>query len=234
MKKLVLSVGLAACVLTPLSAHALEKQPLVVSAWADRLEYRAQDGKDGFLWDGTAWAGGDSNKAWFRTEGETKGGHVEEAETQFLWSHAIAPFWDFQAGVRQDFEPHPKRTHGVIGIEGLAPGWWEVTAAMFVSQKGDVTARAEAEYDMMITQRLILQPRVEINVAFQNIPALQTGQGLSDVSLDLRLRYRIKPEFAPYIGLSWTRKVGDTADYARLAGEDPGGPAFVMGVRLQY
>jgi len=228
------SAGLAACLLAPISAQALEPQPLIFSAWTDRLEYRAQDGKNGFLWDGTAWLGKDRNKAWLRTEGEVAGGKVEDAEAQLLWSHAIAPFWDFQTGIRQDFGTGPDRTHGVIGFEGLAPGWWEVTAAMFVSQKGDVTARAEAEYDMLITQRLILQPRIEINVAMQDIPALDTGIGLSDYALDLRLRYKITQEVAPYIGVSWTRKVGDTADYARLAGEKPGSLAFVTGVRLQY
>jgi copper resistance protein B len=220
--------------LIPLSAHALERQPLVFSAWTDRLEYQAGQGKDAFLWDANAWLGKDLNKAWFRTEGSVTDGTVEDGEAELLWSHAIAPFWDVQSGVRQDFGQGPDRTHAVLGFEGIAPGWFEVTADLFVSQKGDVTARLEAEYDMLITERLILQPRTEINIAFQGIPALRTGQGLSDFSLDLRLRYKIRQEVAPYIGVSWTRKVGDTADFARLAGERVGTLAFVTGVRLEY
>ena len=234
MRARIFLAGLAVSALFPLGAQAMEPEPWVFAAWTDRLEYRAQDGADAFLWDANAWYGKDYDKAWIKTEGEIADGTVEDGEAQLLWSHAIAPFWDVQTGIRQDFGVGPDRTHGVIGLEGLAPGWWEVDAALFLSNKGDVTGRAEAEYDMMITQKLILQPRAEINIAFQDVPAQGIGSGLSDFALDLRLRYRIQPEFAPYIGISWTRKVGDTADFARAMGEKAGSIAFVTGVRLEY
>jgi copper resistance protein B len=234
MRATLLFAALAVSALAPLSARALEPQPLVLSAWTDRLEYQVQNGKDALLWDANAWLGKDLNKAWIRTEGSLVGSTVEDGEVQALWSHAVAPFWDIQTGVRQDFGAGPDRTHAVLGLEGIAPGWFEVTADMFLSQKGALTSRFEAEYDMLITERLILQPRTEINIAFQNSPALGTGSGLSDFSLDLRLRYKIRQEIAPYVGVSWTKKAGNTADFARLAGEPASALAFVTGIRLEY
>jgi copper resistance protein B len=226
--------GLAAAALLPVAAGAMEPEPMVFAAWTDRLEYRAQNGPDTILWDANAWYGKDYDKAWIKTEGQIADGTVEDGEAQLLWSHAVSPFWDLQAGIRQDFGMGPDRTHGVLGIEGLAPGWWEIDAAMFLSDKGDVTARVEAEYDMLITQKLVLQPRAELNVAFQDVPALGIGSGPSDFALDLRLRYKIRPEFAPYIGVSWTRSVGNTADFAQAAGEKTSSIAFITGIRLEY
>lgn len=206
-------------------------------ALADRLEYQTNDGSGLLIWDAQAWYGGDYNKLWIKTAGEKRldgDGGFEEAELQVLYSRAIHPFWDFQVGVRRDFTPDPSRTFGVIGIQGLAPYWFEVDAAVFVSDDGDVSARVEAEYDILLTQRLIVQPRTELNFAAQDVKKLDIGSGLTDATLGLRLRYEIKREFAPYIGVSWRHKVGKTADFARDAGDDVGTASFVVGVRMWF
>ncbi|MBU0668933.1 MAG: copper resistance protein B [Alphaproteobacteria bacterium] len=200
----------------------------------DRLEYRAREGADGYLWDIQGYYGGDIDKFWFKSEGEGSFGEpVEGAEVQALWSRAIAPFFDFQAGVRQDLTG-PERTHAVIGIQGLMPYRFEVDAAAFVSTKGDVTARIEGELDQRITQRLILQPRAELALSAQDIPELGIGAGLDRIETGLRLRYEFAREFAPYVGVSQEWRIGDSADYARAAGEDPSVTNYVVGVRFWF
>lgn len=198
-------------------------------------EYQVRDGSDGFRWDGEGWFGGDINRLVIKTEGEGGfGDGVEDAEIQALYSRAIGPYFNLQAGVRYDFKPNPSRTYATIGFEGLAPYWFEVEGALFLSDKGDVLGRLEGYYDQRITQRLILQPRAEINLAAQDVPENGIGSGLSDIELGLRLRYEIKREFAPYIGVSYDRKLGDSARFARAEGEDVGGVSFVVGVRTWF
>jgi copper resistance protein B len=200
----------------------------------DRAEYRARAGGDGYLWDVQGYYGGDIDKAWFKSEGEgSLGDKPESAEIQGLWSHAIGPWWDFQAGIRQDLTG-PERTHAVIGVQGLSPYRFEVDAAAFLSTKGDLTARIEAEIDQRITQRLILQPRAEANLSAQDVPELGTGAGLDTVELGMRLRYEFAREFAPYIGIEQEWKLGKSADYARLAGEDPSVTNYVVGLRFWF
>jgi len=200
----------------------------------DRLEYRARAGQDGYLWDVQGYYGGDINKLWFKSEGEGAFGEAaEQAEVQALYSRAITPFFDLQAGVRHDFAGLD-RTHAVIGIQGLAPYMFEIDGAAFLSDKGDLTARVEAEYDQRITDRLILQPRAEMNLSAQDIPELGIGAGIDNVELGLRLRYEIIREFAPYIGIEQEWKTGKSADYARLAGEDPSVTNYVVGVRFWF
>ena len=209
--------------------------PTLAFFLADRLEYRWQEGTDALLWDAQGWIGGDWNKFWFKTEGEDPAdGAVEEAEVQALYARLISPFWYLQTGVRYDFEPAPSRAFAVLGVQGLGLYWFEVDAAAFVSDDGDLSARFEAEYDLLFTQRLVLQPRFETNLAFQDVPELGIGQGFNDVQLGLRLRYEIRREFAPYAGIAWVRKVGETADRARTAGEDVDSLAVVAGLRLWF
>ena len=202
---------------------------------ADQLEAKIRDGRDGYAWDAQAWYGGDYDKLWLKTEGEGefKGG-LEKAEVQALWSRAIDPWFDFQLGLRQDFGPGPDRTHLAVGVQGLAPYWFEVDAAAFVSTKGDVTARVEVEYDLRLTQKLIFQPRLEVDLALQDIRELGIGAGLSSGELGARLRYEIAPEFAPYIGLEYERAFGDTASFARDAGEDRDAFSVLIGVRTWF
>lgn len=201
----------------------------------DRLEARIGDGDDGYGWEGDGWWGGDIDKLWVKTEGEGAfDGEVESAEAQALWSHAIGPWFDLQAGVRYDIRPEPDRAHLVLGVQGLAPYWFEIDAAAFLSDAGDLTARIEAEYDQRITQNLVLQPRVELDVAAQDVPELGIGAGLSTIEAGLRLRYELVPEFAPYVGMEWEQAIGRTADFREAAGEDAGGVSLVLGVRAWF
>lgn len=201
----------------------------------DRLEAKLRDGRDGFAWDAQAWYGGDIDKAWVKTEGEGAFGEgLEQAEVQALWSHAIDPWFDVQAGVRYDFRPGPERAYLVAGIQGLAPYWFEIDAAAFVSEKGDVSARFEAEYDLLITQKLRLQPVVELDLALQDVPELGIGAGLSTAEAGLRLRYEIVPEFAPYVGVEYERAFGGTAAFRRAAGEGAGGWSALVGLRAWF
>lgn len=201
---------------------------------AKLAEYQARPGADGYRWDGQAAFGGDVNRLLFKSEGEgTRGEGVEAAELQALYSRAVTPFFDLHAGVRQDFKPRD-RTYVTVGVEGLAPYWLDVEGAVFVSTKGEVLARAEGTYDLRLTQRLILQPRAELNFAAQDTRVTRTGSGLSSAELGLRLRYEIRREFAPYIGVSYDRRFGRTADYARAAGEDPKATSFVVGLRAWF
>ncbi|WP_299307222.1 copper resistance protein B [uncultured Croceicoccus sp.] len=200
----------------------------------DRAEYRAREGGDGYLWDVQGYYGGDLDKFWFKSEGEgTFGEQPEDAEIQGLWSHAIGPWWDVQAGIRQDLTG-PERTHAVLGVQGLAPYLFEVDAAAFLSNEGDLTARVEAEVEQRITQRLILQPRGEVNLSAQDVPELALGTGITSAEVGVRLRYEIIREFAPYIGVEQEWQLGKSADQARLDGEDPSVTNYVVGVRFWF
>jgi len=201
----------------------------------DRAETRVRNGRDGYLFDAQAWYGADIDKLWLKSEIEGDWGKkLDHAEVQALWSHAISPWFDLQAGARFDPQPGPNRTYLVIGIEGLAPYWWEVEAAMFLSNKGEVTARAESEYDLRITQKLILQPRAEVDLALQDVPEIGIGAGLSEASLGLRLRYQFSPLVAPYIGVEYERAFGDTRDFRRAEEDDPSGFNLLAGIRLWF
>ncbi|RYY18146.1 MAG: copper resistance protein CopB [Alphaproteobacteria bacterium] len=198
-------------------------------------EYQARKGGDGYRWDGEAWIGGDINRLTLKSEGEgTFGKPLEAAEVQALYSRALDPYWNLQAGVRYDFKPNPSRTYATVGIEGLAPYWFDVEGALFLSDKGDVLGRAEAWYDERVTQFFVLQPRVEANYSAQDVQRDGIGSGLTDLELGLRLRYEKSREFAPYIGVSWERQFGDTARFTRARGDDTGGFSFVAGVRTWF
>jgi copper resistance protein B len=200
----------------------------------ERLEARVRAGEDAYLWDAQGWYGGDIDKLWFKTEGEGEfGGAIESAEVQALWSHAIAPFFDLQGGLRYTFEPKG-RAHAVLGIQGLAPYMFEIDAAAFLSEKGDLTARLEAEYDQHITQRLILQPRAEVALSAQDVPELGLGSGVTKIETGLRLRYEIAREFAPYVGVGYEAALGRTADIIRADGGDPDGFAVLVGLRAWF
>jgi copper resistance protein B len=198
-------------------------------------EAEVRNGRDGYRWDGEGWFGGDIDRLVVKTEGEGGFGRpVDAAEVQGLYARAIDPYWNVQAGVRQDLGTGARRTYAVVGVEGLAPYWFDIEGAVFVSNRGDVLARAEAWYDQRLTQRAILQPRLELNLAAQDVAASRIGAGLSSVELGMRLRYEIRRELAPYVGLSWERRYGATARYARTRGDAPGGIALILGVRSWF
>ena len=208
----------------------------VTTVIIDRLEAGFGDGEETYLWDAQGWTGGDINRFWWKSEGEGDfDGGLEEAEFQALYSRAVKPFWDVQVGVRQDYRPDGEdTTHLVLGFQGLAPYWWEIDAAAFLSTEGDLTARVEAEYDQRITQRLILQPRFEIDVSASDMPELEVGSGLSSVEAGLRLRYEFRKEFAPYLGVEWSRAFGATADYIEARGGEVDDTRFVVGLKAWF
>jgi copper resistance protein B len=201
----------------------------------DRLEAQSSDGETTGVWDADAWYGGDINKIWLKTEGEYsfEENDLEEAEVQLLWSRAISRYFDLQTGVRYDFEPKGQ-AHAVLGVQGLAPYWFEVDGAAFLSESGDLTASFEAEYELLLTNRLILQPRLEVNFSAQDIPERELGSGLTDLQAGLRLRYEIRREFAPYIGVEYQSAFGGTADRIEASGGDADDTRFVIGVRTWY
>lgn len=202
----------------------------------DTIEAGFGDGPNSYGWGAQGWTGGDINRFWWKTEGEGEiNGKLHQAEVQALYSRAIAPFWDVQAGVRQDFRPDGEdTTHLTVGLQGIAPYWFEMGAAAFLSTEGDLTARIEAEYDLRITNRWILQPAVEVDLSASDIPELELGSGLTSITTGLRLRYEVRKEFAPYLGVEWSRSLGDTADYAKARGQDPDTTRLVIGVKAWF
>ncbi len=201
----------------------------------DQNEYRLSDGDDAYAWEAQGWAGTDYDKIAFKTEGETViDGGLEKAELQVLYSRLVSDFFDAQIGVRYDFEPDPERAFAVLGLQGLAPQFFELDTALFISDDGDVSARLEAEYELLLTQRLVLQPSAEVNIAVQEVEDLGIGSGPTDFEIGLRLRYEITREFAPYIGVNYERDLFDTADLTRDEGEDIDAVAFVAGIRFFF
>lgn len=206
----------------------------------DQLEYQDIDGSDALAWDAIAWYGGDYQRLWIESEGEDlgngKGGEIERFDVQY--GRLIAPFWDVQLGLGYQRAygdgPDNDRVSAVFGLQGLAPQWFEVDANLRVSEEGDVSADLEAEYDFLLTQRLVLQPRFETAFAFQEVDEFDVSKGLNNMRLSLRLRYEFRREFAPYIGISWSRLIGDAADTARLSGEDVEEAAVVAGLRIWF
>lgn len=206
---------------------------LTYKIMGDMIEYRSQDGEEGYAWNGEAWFGGDIDRLVIKTEGEG-GEDIESAEIQALYSRAWDHVTDLQIGIRQDIEPSPSQTYLALGFETVLPYWFEVEGALFVGERGQVLGRLDGNYDFQLTQRLVLQPRAEVNFAARDDAAIGLGSGLSDAELGLRLRYEFQREFAPYIGVSWERKFGDTADYARAGGESAETTSFVVGLRAWY
>ncbi|MCH8895500.1 MAG: copper resistance protein B [Proteobacteria bacterium] len=215
------------------TADAID-DPLLLTVILDQVEMRDATGDDTFSWDVEGWLGKDLDKFWFKTEGERTGGNTDDAELQFLYSKAIDRYWDFQLGVRYDFEPSPSRSWAVIGVKGLAPYFFDIDAALFIGESGRTAFRFEAEYELLLTQRLILTPDIEISLHGKNDSMTGIGSGLSDIEAGLRLRYEIRREFAPYIGINWSRLFGNTADFARTAGDSTSETQFVIGLRAWF
>ena len=200
----------------------------------DQLEWQAGDGVTGLSWDNKGLIGRDVNRIWFRTEGEAEDGDLGEAEAHALYGRAIARWWDVVVGVRQDVRPGPARTWAAVGIQGLAPYWFEVEATAYVGESGRTHLRLESEYELLLTNRLVLQPLVEIDIYGKSDPERGLGAGLSSLSAGLRLRYEIRRELAPYVGVTWNRKFFGTADLAKAEGEDIGEARLALGVRVWF
>jgi copper resistance protein B len=201
----------------------------------DLAEVGFQKGRESYRFEGEAFTGGNINRFGLKFEGEGAFGEkIDDLELQALYSRAIAPYWNLQVGARYNIKPDPSRTYAVLGVEGITPYWFKVNAATFLSNKGEVRARLEGSYDLRLTQELILQPRIETNLSFQDIPAIGIGSGVTDFEAGLRLRYEIVQEIAPYIGVEGRKQFGDTARFTRAAGDDPSSVSFVAGIRIWF
>lgn len=201
---------------------------------ADQLEWQDADEGSALAWDISGWYGGDIDRLAFRSEGERTDGHTEEAELQLLWSHAVGPWWETVAGVRQDFEPGSPQTWAAFGVQGMPLFGLETEATAFLGESGQSALRLEAEYDILLTQHWVLQPTAELNLHGRNDEARGVGSGLSDAGFGLRLRYELNRQFAPYIGVTWNRAYGNTANLLRDEGEDASDTRLVAGIRFWF
>jgi copper resistance protein B len=214
--------------------HALPDNALQYYVLLDQLEFQSVDDGAGALWDATGWFGRDVSRFRFRSEGEGHDGSVGHAEAHLLYGRAIARWWDVVAGVRQDVRPGPAQTWAAVGIQGVAPYWFEVEATAYVGASGRTHLRLETEYELLLTNRLILQPRIEIDLYGKEDAERGVGRGLSAAEAGLRIRYEVRREVAPYVGVVWDRKFFGTAAMAEAAGESAKGARLVAGARLWF
>lgn len=204
------------------------------SVLADRLErVESGDNVSGF-YDVEAWFGRDYDRAVLKAEGSYDSNKIKDASTELLWGHAVASYWDTQLGVRYDSGSGPDRKWLAFGVQGLAPYWFEIDATAYLGEEGRTAANFQAVYDLLLTQKLILQPRVEADWYGKRDAQRDLGKGLSEARTGLRLRYEIRREFAPYVGVEWMQKFGATKDFARAAGEQSSEARFVAGVRFWF
>jgi copper resistance protein B len=206
---------------------------LISKVMANILEFTTASGDGGYRWDVEGWYGGDLHRFVVKTEGEGLGGEVDAAEIQALYSRALGRYTDLQTGVRYDFEPDGL-AYATVGAESLLPYWFDVEGAIFLSERGDAFARLEGSYDLRFTQRLILQPRLEVTLAAQDVPESDIGSGFSSAEVGLRLRYDIRREFAPYLGINFEKSLGRTADLIRASGGEVDDTTVVLGLRAWF
>ncbi len=236
----------------PMSAAEMERvmdmhdDPLLAMFKLDQFERAWGDGASATDWEAEAWIGHAFDKLWLRSEGEREAG-ATDARVEALWDHAFASFWDWQLGVRHDFgsgpprrspsaaeamdgRERPRRDWAAFGVQGLAPYWFEIEATAYVGPSGRTAFRFRAEYELLLTQRLVLQPELEANLYGKSDPERGIGDGLSDAAVGLRLRYEIRREIAPYVGVVWKHRYGDVAS----AGRDAAQMQFVAGLRVWF
>lgn len=222
-----------AAAVAPASGHAAHDRSINTYWLVDRLEWQDTEA-DAIGWEGLAWIGGDTDRVWLRTEGEAEEGALESADVEVLYGRSVSPWWDAVAGLRHDFGHGPSRTWAAFGFQGLSPYKFEVEATAYVGSNGRTSATLEAEYDTLLTNRLILQWQADMTVYGKDDPAVGVGSGLSTIEAGMRLRYEFNRRFAPYVGVELERAFGQTADYRRLEGESASDSRLVAGVRFWF
>lgn len=218
----------------PETHHMAHRERINSYVLFDQLEWQGGRRGDGAQWDARGWVGRDVTRLWFRTDGAADGGRVDQARIQAFYGRAVRRWWDVVAGIRQDSGPGPSQTWAAVGVQGLAPYWFDVQATAYVGAGGRTQAEVDVEYDLLLTNRLILQPRMEAAFAGKADPERGLGAGLTSTGIELRVRYEIRRELAPYAGVTWERSFGGTADAARAAGRGAGGARLVLGVRAWF
>ncbi len=226
--------ALIGCVISTSIFAMGEDDPIVTKVMIDQLENRYTNGEEQLVLEGNVWVGKDIDKLMIKADVEQVKGVTHELELQALYSRAVDPYWDFQVGIRQDLEPTPVKNWLAIGFMGVAPYWFEIDSTLFIGESNQVGLRFAAEYEWMITQRWVLSPELGFNLHSKDVEATGTGSGLSDMQIGLRIRYEIKREFAPYIGINWNKKFGKTASYAEAEGEEIDSSQVVLGVRAWF
>ena len=214
--------------------HAMSGNAMNYFVLFDQLEWQAKKGAQGVNLDSRGWIGRDRDRLWFRAEADRAGGRVGDAQAHVLYGRQFSRWWDVVAGIRQDVRPGPAQTWAAVGIQGLAPYWFEVEATAYVGASGRTHFRFETEYELLLTNRLVLQPLVEVEIFGKSDPERRIGAGLSTTDAGFRVRYEWRREIAPYAGVTWNRKWGKTGDFAESAGEEAGSTRFVTGLRLWF
>jgi copper resistance protein B len=200
--------------------------------WLDQLEWRAVAAPNAAAWQGEGWYGGDYDKAWVRSEGESYAGRSEDARAELFWDHVVARWWSLEVGGRQDFGSGPARSWAALGVRGLAPLDVDVEATVYAGTAARTAARLKVEYELLFTQRLVLQPEIELNFYGRSDPARDVGAGMADLEVGLRLRYELRREFAPYAGVVWARHVGATGDSPGAAAPNWNELSLAVGLRV--
>jgi copper resistance protein B len=216
------------------AVQPVHDQEILAHAIFSQLEGRSNGTNTEFRWEGQGWVGTDYDKLWIKSEGTLSNGALDDGQQQFLYSRALTTYFDLQGGQRSDIDSRPTRNWAAFGIQGLAPYFFDLEVTGYVSGEGHLAAKLEASYDLLLTQRLILQPQIELNVYSEGDPARLVGAGFSDIDTGLRLRYEFSRKFAPYIGVVYQGKFGQTANFARQAGESTGDVRFAFGVRVWF
>jgi copper resistance protein B len=217
-----------------LPGHGVHDRATHYLVMFDELEYQSYTGGEEVALEAKGWVGRDRDRLWFRADGDYKQRQIGDAEAHLLYGRQVSRWWDLVLGMRQDMRPGPARTWAAFGVQGLAPYWFEIEATGYVGESGRTQARVEVEYDLRFTNRLALQPLVEVNVMGKSDPERGIGRGMSTSEAGFRLRYEVTREFAPYAGILWTRRWGQTADMAREAGRAVARTRFVGGVRVWF
>jgi len=211
-----------------------DDDPLLFMTTVKKAEIRKTSGHDHLAWDADLWVGYDINKLWFKLEGENSEDRVEDAEVQALYSRAVTANWDIQMGWRRDIRPKPERDWVAVGVRGIAPYHFDVDLTAFVGSSGRTAARIDVDYEIILTQRLVLTPEFEVDFYGKDDPALNIGSGLAQIEAGARLRYEIRREFAPYVGINWWSRLGDTKRLARAAGDETSDLELVLGLRVWF
>ena len=218
----------------PTHAHPVHDNTVHYKVLFNRLEGFDADHGAGQAWEGQAWIGTDTDRLWLRSEGERADGRTESADVEVLYGGPVSAWWDVVAGVRHDFQPGGSQDWAAIGVVGLAPYKFEVEATAYIGRSGRTAARIEAEYELLLTNRLILQPLVEANLYGKDDEGRGVGSGLSTMEAGLRLRYEFHRQFAPYIGVVYERAFGGTADFREMSGAARSDTRVVAGVRVWF
>ena len=214
--------------------HAIGDNAVYTFVLLDELEWQGDRSAGGLNWEAKGWVGGDRNRLWFRAEGQADDGALDDAEAHVLYGRAIARWWDVVVGVRQDMRPGPAQTWAAFGVQGLAPYWFEIEATGYVSDGGQTAVRLEADYELLLTNRLVLRPLVEFNLYGKSNLERGIGSGLSSTDVGVRMRYEVRREFAPYVGVTWHNSFGETRELAEASGDAASRLRLVAGLRLWH